>query len=66
MTVYPLFDTNFLFWRGDVDAMVAGRLGLGLKRLGVSERDLLAHYHAGLSPVRVADDLAARLLLAAE
>ena len=66
MTVYPLFDTNFLFWRGEVEAMLAGRLGLGLRPLGVPERDLLLRYHAGLSAVRVADDIAAGLALAAE
>ena len=66
MTIYPLFDTNFLFWRGDVESMISGRLGVGLKLLGVAERDLLARYHAGLSAVRVADDLAASLLQAAE
>ncbi len=66
MTVYPLFDTNFLFWRGEVEAMLAGRFGLGLKPLGILERDLLRRYHAGLSAVRVADDLASALAPAAE
>jgi hypothetical protein len=66
MGPFPLFDSGYMFWRGDVDAMVDGRLGVGLDALGIPERELMARYNSGTSPVRVADDIAFRLQVAAE
>jgi hypothetical protein len=66
MGPYPLFDTGFMFWRGDLDSMLSHRLGTSLKELGVHERELQAHYHAGLSAARMADDLSLRVPMAAE
>jgi len=66
MAPFPLFDTGYTFWRGDVNAMVDGRLGVGLDALGISERELLARYNSGASAVRMADDIAFRLQVAAE
>jgi hypothetical protein len=56
-TCYPLFDTGYTTWKGDVEAYLFRILGHSLRDLGFSERELLARYHHGVSPFSLLEEL---------
>ncbi|MDO8606516.1 MAG: hypothetical protein Q7R40_08275 [Phaeospirillum sp.] len=54
---YPLFDTGYTLWKGDVDTQLRQLLGVSLREIRVSERELLHHYYRGVSAFRVVEDM---------
>lgn len=66
MTPFPLFDTGFTFWLGDVQALLEGCYRLTVKDLGLPPRELMARYTAGLSPALMVERAVAGLRMAAE
>ena len=56
-TSYALFDTGYTLWKGDVDTQLSRLRGAGLRDLRLAERELLHHYHRGVSAYRMVEDL---------
>ncbi len=62
MTPYPLFDTGFTIWTDELESMIADRLGVALKSLGLGDRQLMARYHEGVSSTRMAEAIVAGII----
>ena len=56
-TPYALFDTGYTLWKGDVDTHLRQLRGAGLRDLRLAERELLHHYHRGVSAYQMVEDL---------
>jgi len=46
---YPLFDSGYTLWAGDLDARLQDQFGLSVRALGVKPVLLLQSYYGGTS-----------------
>lgn len=46
---YPLFDSEFTHWQGDLDTRLKDGFNCSIRELGVEGKTLVEHYYAGVS-----------------
>ncbi|WP_156612467.1 hypothetical protein [Paramagnetospirillum marisnigri] len=57
---YPLFDSGYILWAGDLDSRLKEQVGLSFRALGVDPRLLLRSYYDGCSVSAALSVIAAR------
>lgn len=55
---YPLFDTEYTNWQGDLETRLKDGFGRTIRDLGVEGRTLLDHYYAGVSVFGMLEEIA--------
>ncbi|MBF0269113.1 MAG: hypothetical protein HQL44_11030 [Alphaproteobacteria bacterium] len=54
---YPLFDSEFTNWQGDLETRLKEGFGRSIRDLGVEGKTLLDHYYAGVSVFGMLDEI---------